>query len=177
MHLLVGLGAALYIDAKRGHVWDGIFDKGSWMLVLIGVVVLAVGVSRLWAGYLSLPVLRSLLLTQGRHKKSIIGKIFGGLASIYDSTSYLSDILSYSRIFGMGLATTVIAQLFNTLGTMLMGGFVGYIFGIIVMTAGQRFQHCDQHDGCFRTFSQAAVYRSSFQNFMREAAMCLCLFL
>ena len=75
----------------------------------------------------------------GRHKKGIIGKAVGGLSSIYNVTGYLSDILSYCRIFGMGLATTVIAMVFNTIATLLFGGVVGYIFGAIVLVIGHVF--------------------------------------
>jgi V/A-type H+-transporting ATPase subunit I len=39
----------------------------------------------------------------------------------------------------MGLATTVIAMVFNTIATMLMGGVVGYIFGLVVLTVGHVF--------------------------------------
>ncbi len=61
------------------------------------------------------------------------------MSSLYGVTGYVSDILSYSRIFGMGLATTVIAMVFNTIAGMLMGGVIGYIFGIVVLTVGHVF--------------------------------------
>jgi len=80
-----------------------------------------------------------LLCTQGRSKKGVIRKAMGGLASLYGVTSYVSDILSYARIFGMGLATTVIAMVFNTIAGLLMGNVVGYIFGLVVLTVGHVF--------------------------------------
>lgn len=137
VHILVGLGIGAYMAIRRGKVWDAIFDKVSWMLVLIGGILFAIGSS--FGMYLVIAGFAILLLTQGRHKKGIIGKVVGGVASLYDVTGYVSDILSYCRIFGMGLATTVIAMVFNTIATMLMGGVVGYIFGIVVLTVGHVF--------------------------------------
>jgi len=140
LHLLAGLGVAAYMNIKRGKVLDAIFDNVSWMMVLIGGVLLALGGTIGTVGtYTALAGLAILLFTQGRAKKGIVGKVVGGLASLYGITGYLSDILSYCRIFGMGLATTVIGMVFNTIAGLLFGNVVGYIFGIVVLTVGHVF--------------------------------------
>lgn len=59
-----------------------------------------------------------LVLTQGRDRKNIIGKLTGGLSSIYNVISFLSDILSYSRLLALGLATSIIASIINELSLM-----------------------------------------------------------
>ena len=48
--------------------------------------------------------------TQGRQEKNVFMKLAKGVMSLYDVTSYLSDVLSYSRLLALGLATGVIAQ-------------------------------------------------------------------
>lgn len=40
------------------------------------------------------------------------------MASLYDVTSWLSDVLSYARLMALMLATSVIAMVFNTLAAM-----------------------------------------------------------
>lgn len=140
IHLLVGLGIGAYTSIMRGKILDAIFDKFSWMIILIGGIMLALGGAVGTIGtYMALAGLAILLLTQGRHKKGIAKKAIGGLASLYDVTGYVSDILSYCRIFGMGLATTVIAMVFNTIAGLFMGSVVGYIIGIVVLTIGHVF--------------------------------------
>jgi V/A-type H+-transporting ATPase subunit I len=60
-----------------------------------------------------------LVLRAGRSSKSIFGKFFGGLYALYNTaTGYLSDILSYSRLLALGLATGSIAGVINLIGTM-----------------------------------------------------------
>ena len=59
------------------------------------------------------------LLTAGRDRKNLIGKFTGGFSAVYNLTGYLSDVLSYSRLFGMGLATGVIGMVFNTIAFAL----------------------------------------------------------
>lgn len=71
----------------------------------------------------------------GRKSKSLVGKIFGGIPKLYDITSFASDILSYSRLMALGLATGVIAQVFNLLGTM-GSGVVGFILFLVVFVVG-----------------------------------------
>jgi len=71
-----------------------------------------------------------ILLTQGRHKKGIFGKLFGGIAAFYDLINFMGDVLSYSRLLAMGLATGVIGSIINQLGSA--GGFT--IPGIITFT-------------------------------------------
>ena len=140
LHIMTGIGIGAYMDIKRGNFLAAIFDRVSWMLVIIGGIMLLLGGAIGTVGtYMALAGLLILLLTQGRSKKGIVRKAMGGLSSIYGITGYVSDILSYCRIFGMGLATTVIAMVFNTIAGLLMGGVVGYIFGIVILTAGHVF--------------------------------------
>ena len=55
---------------------------------------------------------------------------------MYGVTGYLSDILSYSRLLALGLATGVIATVVNSMGIMLGGGIVGAIVFILVFFVG-----------------------------------------
>lgn len=59
------------------------------------------------------------ILTAGRTSKSIVGKLGGGLYGLYNVISaYLSDVLSYSRLLALGLATGVIASVVNLMGAI-----------------------------------------------------------
>ena len=52
-------------------------------------------------------------------------------------TSYLSDLLSYSRLLALGLATSVISSVFNQMGSMVAGTpVVGVIFFILIFLVG-----------------------------------------
>ena len=62
----------------------------------------------------------TLLLFKGREAKNPVGRTAQGLFELYQISGYLSDILSYSRLFALGVATGVIATVFNDLCSMLM---------------------------------------------------------
>ena len=59
-----------------------------------------------------------------------------GLYDLYGITSWLSDLLSYSRLLALGLATGVIAQVINQMGSMFGTGVLGTIIFIVVFLVG-----------------------------------------
>ena len=144
IHLFLGMGIQAYMLIKDGKTIDAICDIGLWYILLIGLVLFGVGgnigpVFTEIGKYMSIIGAAGLLLTGGRKKKGIFGKITGGLGSLYNITSYLSDILSYSRLLALGLATGVIAQVINTMGSLAGGGIKGSIILIVVAVFGHLF--------------------------------------
>lgn len=149
IHLFTGHFVNMYIAIRDGDVMGAFMDTFTWILWYAGLTVwLVSGAAPMLFGIQLSPVVGqigrwmtivgavSLILTQGRAKKNIIGKFISGLLSLYDTSGYLSDVLSYSRLFAMGLATGVVGMVVNTIVGMLMGNPVGMVFGVIVFIAG-----------------------------------------
>ncbi len=122
LQILFGMGVKAYILIRDGHPWDALMDVGSWWLLFAGIAVGALGGTWLVA----LAGVLALLLTQGRAKPTLIGKAVGGLASLYDITSYFGDILSYSRLMALMLAGGIVASIVNILGG-LFGSIIVFI--------------------------------------------------
>ena len=141
VHILVGMGCKFWVCLKQKRYGEAFFDTGLWMLMLIGFAVLAAGMAlggvltKIGVGIVIFCA-AGLILTQGRAKKGIVGKAVGGLASLYDITSYMSDLLSYSRLLALGLTTGVMAQVFNMLSTLLGTGVAGIVFMIVIFIVG-----------------------------------------
>ena len=140
VHILVGMGCKFYICFKAKDYGGAFFDTGLWMLMLVGFAVLGVGMATtqvvfyIGAG-IAIACAVGLVLTQGRKKKGF-GKVIGGVASLYDITSYISDLLSYSRLLALGLTTGVMAQVFNMLSTMFGKSLMGVIFMFVILLVG-----------------------------------------
>ncbi|MEL7609340.1 MAG: V-type ATP synthase subunit I [Bacillota bacterium] len=140
VHVLTGLFIGAVICMRRGQWADAVFDKILWIVLLVGLPMLAFGGTLASVGtYLSIIGVAGILLTNGRSKKGILKKFVGGFASLYGISGYLSDVLSYSRLFGMGLATGVIAMVFNTIAGLLTGQWYGYIFAAAIFLVGHAF--------------------------------------
>ena len=79
-----------------------------------------------------------IVITQGRHMKSVGGKLGEGLYSLYGITGYIGDLVSYTRLMALGLAGGSIAGALN----LIIGMFPGvafFIFGPVVFILGQLF--------------------------------------
>ncbi|MCD8002972.1 MAG: V-type ATP synthase subunit I [Clostridia bacterium] len=140
IHLVAGLCVKFYILLKTKGILDAIFDAGGWILVFLGAAVAIIGY--LVGGILfnigiGMVVLAYLLMicTGGRNEKNPVMRVLKGFMSLYDTISYVSDLLSYSRILSLGLASAVIASVFNILGTMgglSFGGICIFVVAILI---------------------------------------------
>ncbi len=143
IHMFVGMGMQAYMLIKNGKPWDALFDIGFWYMLLIGLVLFAVGSAvtpalSAFGKWMAIVGAVGIVLTGGRAKKGF-GKVTGGLSSLYGITSYLSDVLSYSRLLALGLATGVIAKVINILGSLAGSGIVGLIVFICIFLFGTVF--------------------------------------
>lgn len=142
IQLIVGLATGAAMNIRRKKPWSALFDQGSWILLLIGLPAMILGGTIAVVGkYMAFTGAGLVLVFGGRNKKGIVGKMIGGFSSLYGITGYLSDILSYSRIFGMGLATGVIAMVFNTIAGMMWGKLygVGFVLAVVILAVGHVF--------------------------------------
>ena len=64
----------------------------------------------------------------GRKRKNFGIRLALGAYELYGVTSWLSDLLSYSRLLALGIATGVIASVINTMAAMAGGGIPGALF-------------------------------------------------
>lgn len=140
LHVFAGLGVGMYMNFKRRQYWSALFDQGFWMFLVGGLVMLVIPQTAA-VGKILAPVGGiGIILTAKRDSGASLPKrILGGLGKLYDLSGYLSDVLSYARLFGMGLATGIIALVFNTVAQMLMTSPIGFIFGLLVLLVGHAF--------------------------------------
>jgi V/A-type H+-transporting ATPase subunit I len=129
IHIFVAFGVKAANLIREKKYLDVVFDVIFWYITFIGFILFllpfvpkidADKVSGLVdAGKYILFTGRVLLiLTQGRSSKNIFSKLIGGLGSLYDLVGFLSDVLSYSRLLALGLATSVIGSIVNQMAVM-----------------------------------------------------------
>ncbi|MDR2909281.1 MAG: V-type ATP synthase subunit I [Oscillospiraceae bacterium] len=142
VHLWLGLIIKGFMLVKRGKVLDALFDVGFWLLFEAGLLmwlvgtILALGSLGQIGMYMAMAGAVLLILTQARDRKNPIARIIFGIGSLYDISGFMSDVLSYSRILALGLATGVIAQVFNIIGTLPGGNIFGAILFVPVFLIG-----------------------------------------
>lgn len=130
--MLVVIVAIVLLTA---NIFTGIFTQGVFDL---GGKFLPQNIASLFAKIgliLLLIAIIGIFLTAGRASKSLGGKIGNGLYGVYGLVNLISDILSYCRLFGLGLAGGAIAYAFNTLMDTIFfasGSAFGFILGALL---------------------------------------------
>lgn len=116
------------------------FVQGGWLLLLPSLVLYLYPQTRtpVW-GVLTLVGAAGIVFFASP-SRNLLARFFGGLYSLYDISRYLADVLSYSRLLALGLATTVIAMVVNTLcQTALKIPWLGWLLAAVVFVGGHLF--------------------------------------
>ena len=151
IHMFVGLGVKGYIYLRDGKKMDFLYDCVFWYVLLISCIVWLLTVPSMagmlelstlpgWLAYpaqaLALVSAIGIILTGGRESKNWFKRILKGLYALYGISGWLSDVLSYSRLLALGLATGVIATVFNSMGSMGGNTPFGIVMFIVIFTIG-----------------------------------------
>jgi V/A-type H+-transporting ATPase subunit I len=158
-YLALGLGVlhlsfSYLMGMMQAGSWVSRFSKLGLLCVLWGGVFLvarniwfaapaaALNQPLTWGGFggLALGLLLTLFFSSDHKNWGV--RLGLGLWSIYGLTGLIGDLLSYARLFGLGIATSAIASVMNQLAGMVLGA-AGPIFGIplalIVLILGHTF--------------------------------------
>lgn len=152
VHIFGGLAMKLWMCLKEKDYVSAFFDVVCWYFLVGGGVVYLLtvpmflniaGLTLSLPGYVQKIALvlicigvLGIVFFSGRRSKNPAKRVAMGLYDLYGATSYLSDVLSYSRLLALGLATGVIAQVFNKMGSMFGDGVLGIILFAIVCLIG-----------------------------------------
>ena len=152
IHILCGLGIKVYQLIKQKDYLSIVYDALSWIVLVVSCTLLLVSldmIKNILSLTFELPqvvvtvsavlaVLSSvvIVLTNGRESKNPIKRFLKGAYALYGITGYLSDVLSYSRLLALGLASGVIASVINKMAGMAAKGVVGAILMIVILFAG-----------------------------------------
>ena len=144
-HLFLGLIVFAVMQWKQGNKISAIFDTVPIMMTVLGAAplagsILAPGIPAVVmniAKYLAIAGVVLIVLTNSRSSKNIVARLGGGLYGLYNIASgYLSDILSYSRLLALGLATGSIASVVNMMGAMVQNPVAKAIMLAVVFVVG-----------------------------------------
>jgi len=154
IHLFTGMAIQAYMLIRDGDTKAAVFDIGFWYGFIIGIALWLFGNTIIPGSaevgkWMTIIFAIGLILTQGRSKDNIVGKLISGVLSLYNITSYLSDILSYSRLLALGLATGVVSSVVSILGSMGGRNIFGILLFIVVLLIGHVFNFAINALGAF----------------------------
>ncbi|MCX4362496.1 MAG: V-type ATP synthase subunit I [Clostridia bacterium] len=147
IQMFVGMAINMVALIRKGEWLWGISSAFSWYCLALGIGGIALA-SKLgsWAKILGIVLLAIglvLLMLSGTFGKKGAKKVSGAFSALYGIINFFSDLMSYTRIFGLGLATGVIAMVFNQIAEIISGmlpiKFLGVIVSIAIYLVGHIF--------------------------------------
>lgn len=142
---LFGVFVSMVSKILKGDWLNGMLDDGLWIFFLLSLSgFAAASVAALAAApvlsRLSMVGAAALVLTQGRNEKLLIQKALTGILSLYRTTGFLGDTLSYSRLLALMMTTSIIGMVINLIAGLTAGvPFVGYIIMAAILILGHLF--------------------------------------
>jgi V/A-type H+-transporting ATPase subunit I len=129
LHIYVGLGMKSVKLLQQKKYLDVLLDVVIWYVFFTGFVFVVLPyafggssefIDRLvdTGGYMLAASGAVIVFTHGRKNKGVIRKLSSGIGSLYGVVKFLSDVLSYSRLMALGLATSVIGIIVYDIASM-----------------------------------------------------------
>ena len=146
--ILFGMGISFVSKCKNGKALYAVFGEGSWFVLFLGLGLFVM--SGMLEGFAALKIPALIVLGLGGTgvlvggalgKKGVKGKLIGAFGNVYNVTGFMSDILSYCRLFGLGLATGVVGMVVNLIAGILRDliPVVGYLLFVVILVVGHVF--------------------------------------
>jgi V/A-type H+-transporting ATPase subunit I len=137
VQVLLGILLRAYLDLKNKKYQKSL-SQLSWAGLLVSLVLFFI---------LKTTLLKILcfiftggILLFSSSSKNIFARLGLGLYELYGITRYFSDVLSYSRLLALGMATGIIAMVINILaGLAFKIPIVGFLLGVSVLLGGHIF--------------------------------------
>lgn len=153
LQIVVGMFVNALNLIKHKNYLGAVSDVFSWYFIFGAIACLAVGLlvdgAPEYLNYIAiaLAVVGVIMILVGGVKsaKGPIKGMIGRVGKLYDIVNVLSDVLSYSRLFGLALSGGVVAMVVNMICSIVAGffpeniQFLGYIICIPVYLIGHTF--------------------------------------
>lgn len=136
IHLFTGMATKAYMMFRDGNWQGAVFEIFPWYFLITGLILTLAGIGNPIGGYLAILGAAVIVLFSARDSKNPLLRVGKGLYTLYGATAYLGDILSYTRILALVLATSVIAMVVNKIGFLGGPSFIGFTVFILVAILG-----------------------------------------
>jgi len=148
LHMWIGVFIEMWDNARNNSWWDGICEQGTTLIMWAALPALVIGYAakigliKSIGWYLLIAGAAGIVFLSNKSSKTWAGKLFGGLFNFYGSIGgTIGDVASYMRLYALGLATVLIADVVNRMGVMMFQAIpiLGILLMLLVFAVGHTF--------------------------------------
>ncbi|MGB8452636.1 MAG: V-type ATP synthase subunit I [Anaerocolumna sp.] len=152
IHIFAGLGMKLYLCIRKKDYKSMLYDVIFWLLLLTCSIIILLSTKMIGdifgitlsipsgvvtsCGLIAVIAALGIVFTNGRESRNPFKRFLKGAYALYGISGYLSDVLSYSRLLALGLATGVICNVINKMAGMTAGGVISVIPFLLIIILG-----------------------------------------
>jgi V/A-type H+/Na+-transporting ATPase subunit I len=125
-------------NSIRMFGWQYAIPSIGWFIMILCILDLAVlKLAPAITGYL-VYVAVAMIVFWSDPKAGILGRIGKGIWDLYGITGIFGDVLSYIRLFALGISSAILGFVINTIGVQILGSapIIGPIFFVVFLIIG-----------------------------------------
>lgn len=127
IQILTGMMISFVKKIKDGDVTDAILSEGTWWVIYAGTALTILKIGTVGKVPMVLAVGIVMLVIGSTRGKKGFAKVGAFIGAVYNGvTGIFSDVMSYSRLMALMLAGSIIAQVFNSLGS-ITNNVIGFV--------------------------------------------------
>lgn len=149
VQIMFGIMLDIARAAKNNDLINGLLDNVPWLLMFLIIIAFITAqfgivpdafagpIKETWELF-ALGAAALISVTKARLGKGIVDKLLKGVLALYSGVNYFSDILSYSRLLALGLATSALGFSVNLIAAIVGGEAlgIGTVFAILILIVG-----------------------------------------
>jgi V/A-type H+-transporting ATPase subunit I len=141
VQVIFGVMLSMIQNLKTGRKTTAVFEEVPWLLILLGIpLIFTGGIFSKTAWVMIYTGIFGVIFFSGHASRSLPARIASGLYNLYGGTDYFKDMISYSRLFALGMGTAILAMAVNEMSVQAAGiPVVGYLIFIAVFVGGHIF--------------------------------------
>lgn len=134
VQLSFGMALRLVRHLRRRDI-QAALGSLAWLLVIPAGGLCYAGLLPWWP----LALVGLTLLLFAAPARSLWRRLGGGAWALYDVIGLSANVMSYARIFGLGLSSGIIAMVVNTIAAALAQGPLGTVAAVLLLVVGHAF--------------------------------------
>lgn len=139
LQVWTGVLIGAVVQWRSGQRTKALLYSGGWLTLLPFAALLFISpvVGGIPVRYVCMAAAASVFIGAGLGAPSVAGRIGAGFFALYGITGFFGDILSYSRLFALGLATGVMASVINILASQAKNiPVIGWVLMVLILVFG-----------------------------------------